>query len=122
MIVARVQTLVLMCLRPSPQPAAFPINFQSTQNAFHLYIHIVISDLVPAKFVAVNKMSKRIELANTGHIVRGHVVIITKLSPPFPVRDVALIPGLLPIFLHSCEIKSGRDLGTRLYEHHYFRV
>ena len=35
-------------------------------------------------------------------------------SPPFPVRDVVLIPGLLPIFLHSCEIKSGRGLGTRL--------
>ena len=36
------------------------------------------------------------------------------LSPPFPVRDVVLLPGLLPIFLHGCEIKSGRGLGTRL--------
>ena len=35
-------------------------------------------------------------------------------SPPFPVCDVVLIPGLLPIFLHGCEIKSGRGLGTRL--------
>ena len=35
-------------------------------------------------------------------------------SPPFPVRDIVLIPGLLPIFLHGCEIKSGRGLGTRL--------
>ena len=35
-------------------------------------------------------------------------------SPPFPVRDVVLIPGLLPIFLHGSEIKTGRGLGTRL--------
>ena len=35
-------------------------------------------------------------------------------SPPFPVRDVPMIPGLLPIFLHGCEIKSGSGLGTRL--------
>ena len=34
--------------------------------------------------------------------------------PPFPVRDVVLVPGLLLIFLHSCEIKSGSGLGTRL--------
>ena len=25
-----------------------------------------------------------------------------------------MVPGLLPIFLHSCEIKSGSGLGTRL--------
>ena len=30
-------------------------------------------------------------------------------------RDVVLVPGLLPIFLHGCEIKSGSGLGTRLY-------
>ena len=35
-------------------------------------------------------------------------------SPPFPVRDVAMIPGLLPIFLRGCEKKSGSGLGTRL--------
>ena len=34
-----------------------------------------------------------------------------------PVRDAVLIPGLLPIFLHGCEIKSGRGLGTRLGTH-----
>ena len=41
------------------------------------------------------------------------------MSPPFPARDVdvAMIPGLLPIFLHGCEIKSGSGLGTRLVEH-----
>ena len=37
-----------------------------------------------------------------------------KSSPPFPVRDVVMVPGLLPIFLHGCEIKSGSGLGTRL--------
>ena len=30
------------------------------------------------------------------------------------LRDVVLIPGLLPIFLHGCEIKSGWGLGMRL--------
>ena len=28
------------------------------------------------------------------------------------VRDVAMFPGLLPIFLHSCEINSGSDTTT----------
>ena len=40
-----------------------------------------------------------------------------KPSPPFPVRDVVLLPGLLPIFLHGCEIKSGSGLGTMLTWH-----
>ena len=78
-----------------------------------------ISDLVPAKSVAVDKMSRRIERTNTGHIVHGHVAIITKPSPHYILteftisgRDVVLIPGLLPIFLHCCEIKSGWGLGT----------
>ena len=35
------------------------------------------------------------------------------LSPPLPICDVVMVPGLLPI-LHSCEIKSGSGLGTRL--------
>ena len=50
-----------------------------------------------------------------------HVAIIMKPSPHYVLtestissRDVILIPGLLPIFLHSCEIKSGCGLGTRL--------
>ena len=37
---------------------------------------------------------------------------------PFPVNDVVLVPALLSIFLHSCEIKSGSGLGTRLYFAH----
>ena len=49
-----------------------------------------------------------------GRILRGHVAIITKPSPPFPVRDVVLLPGLLPVFLHGCKIKSGSGLGMRL--------
>ena len=64
-----------------------------------------ISDLVPAKSVAVDK---NIKLANTGRIVRGHVAIITKPSPHYVLtestisgRDVVLLPGLLPIFLHG---------------------
>ena len=35
-----------------------------------------------------------------------------------PVGDVVLIPGLLPIFLYGCEIKSGSGLGTRLQQTH----
>ena len=99
----------------------FPLPFsQCTRKTPSTYIHTsFISDLVPAKSVAVNKMSRQIELANTGHIVRGHVAIITKPSPPFPVRDIVLIPGLLPIFLHSCEIKSGSGLRTRLHVRTY---
>ena len=38
-------------------------------------------------------------------------------EPTFPVSDVAMIPGLLPIFLHSCGSKSGSGLGTRLVSH-----
>ena len=49
----------------------------------------------------------------------GHSQILShssgeKSSPPFPVRNVVLVPGLLPIFLHGCKIKSGSGLGTRL--------
>ena len=53
--------------------------------------------------------------------MRGHIAIITKLSPHYvPTEstisgcDVVLIPGLLPIFLHGCDIKSGWGLGTWL--------
>ena len=37
-------------------------------------------------------------------------------NSPFPVCDVLLIPGLVPIFLHGCKTKSGRGLGTRLHK------
>ena len=39
---------------------------------------------------------------------------VSKTSPPFPARDVAIIPGLLPIFLYGCAIKSGSGLSKRL--------
>ena len=48
------------------------------------------------------------------NIVRIGLLSMMKLSPPFPVRDVVLVAGLLLIFLHGCEIKSGSGLGTRL--------
>ena len=38
-----------------------------------------------------------------------------KSSPPFPVNDVVMVPGLLSIFLHSCKIKSGRNEANLLY-------
>ena len=54
--------------------------------------------------------------------MQAHVAIITKLSPHYvPTKftisgcDVVLIPGLLPIFLHGCKIKSAWGLGTRLF-------
>ena len=54
MIVAQVQTLVLTRL---PSACCFPDLFQSmyTKNTFHLCLHIVVSDLVPAKSIAVNE-------------------------------------------------------------------
>ena len=51
-----------------------------------------------------------VDLVSTNRV---HVTCILTEST-IPVRDVVLIPGLLPIFLHGSEIKSGRDLGTRL--------
>ena len=36
-----------------------------------------------------------------------------KPSPPFPVCNIAMVPSLLQISLHSCK-KSGSSLGTRL--------
>ena len=64
----------------------------------------------------------------TGCIVRGYVAINTKPSPHYVLTEstnsgceVVLIPGLLPIFLHRCEIKSGWGLGTRLLNTHLYR-
>ena len=47
-----------------------------------------VSDLVLAKLEAVGKhLGKLLLFARllTGHIVRGHVAVIMKPSPPFPV-------------------------------------
>ena len=45
-----------------------------------------------------------------------YIAIILKKSPPFLVDDVVMVPGLLLIFLCSCEIRSESGLGTRLFK------
>ena len=84
-----------------------------THNASQLRLHTV-SDLVLPKSVAVGKTPRQAFACSIGRILRGQVAIITKPGPPFPIRDVVMVPGLLPIFLYGCEIKSGSGLGTRL--------
>ena len=51
----------------------------------------------------------RPEMVDTVSTNRDHITYLPCL--PFPARDVAMIPGLLLIFLHSCEIKFGSGLG-----------
>ena len=53
----------------------------------------------------------------------GTFAIIMKLSPQYVItkstisdHDVVLLPGLLLIFLHGCEIKSGWGLGRGYIE------
>ena len=48
------------------------------------------------------------------HIVWAccHHYVLT--DPPFLVCDVVMVSGLLLSFVHSCKIKSGSGLGTRL--------
>ena len=85
---------------------------------------LFVSNLVLAKPGTISKrLGKLLLFARllTGCIVRGHVAIIAKPSPHYVITestisgcDVILIPGLLLIFLHGCEIKSGWGLGTRL--------
>ena len=41
-------------------------------------------------------------------------VCFTRQVSTFPVRDVLMVLRFLPIFAHSCEIKSGSCLGMRL--------
>ena len=60
------------------------------------------------------------QTGNGGLGSTNRVHVTYQPSPPFPVRDVVLLPGLLPIFLYGCEIKSGRGLGTRLYKYQGF--
>ena len=44
---------------------------------------------------------------------------LVKPSSLFPIRDVAMFPGLLPIFLHGYEIKSQIGLGMRLLSKYF---
>ena len=61
---------------------------------------------------SASKIRHRLEMVDSVSTNRVHITYW--LSPPFPVCDVVLIPGLLLIFLHSCDTKSGSGLGTRL--------
>ena len=77
MIVAQVYTLVLT---QSDTYTVFP--FQSTY--MHKAFHLLVSNLALAKSVAVGKTSRQLYCSIgycTGHILHGHVAIITKLSP-----------------------------------------
>ena len=79
---------------------------------------IIISDLGPAKSIAVDKNVggglnwPHCAWAHCHHYETESTYVLTEST--ISGRDVVLIPGLLPIFLHSCEIKYGRGLGTRL--------
>ena len=85
---------------------------------------LFVSDLVLAKPGTISKRLGKLLLSArllTGRIVHRHVAIIMKPSPHYVItestisgHDVVLLPGLLPIFLHGCKIKSGWGLGTRL--------
>ena len=89
------------------------VSVQAKRLLLYAYTSFV-SDLVFAKLGAVSKCLGKLLLFApllTGCILHRHVAIITNPSPPFPVHDVVLIPGILPIFLHGCEIKSGSGLG-----------
>ena len=70
--------------------------------------------LKTCKVCAVSKTSRQTSITCcTGHILCGHVAIIMKPYPPFPICHVVMVQALLPIFLHGCEIKPGGSLGTR---------
>ena len=102
-------------------------------HKFYIYVHVhaalalslfapstyvctsFVSDLVLVKSIAIGKMCQG-KLDSLSRLVLAAycVIIITKLSLPFPVCGVAMVAGLLLIFLHICEIKSGSYLGVRL--------
>ena len=67
-----------------PERATFPIPFSQCTCSTCVYRSFV-SDLVPAKFVTVNKNIEAnsivSEQASTSHILRGHVAIITNRLP-----------------------------------------
>ena len=90
-------------------------------HAKHLLLYAYtsfVSDLVLAKLGAVSKsLGKLLLFARllTGCILHRHVAIITKPSPPFPVHDVVLVPGILPIFFPWLRDKIWEWPGTRLW-------
>ena len=115
MIVAQIDTLLLT---QSDTCTVFPFQSTYIHKAFHLLVGTLSTCQV---CIAVGKISRQFSCLIgycTGHILHGHVAIITKLSPhhiltvstisgpPFLVHEVVMVPGLLLIFLHGCEIKS----------------
>ena len=112
--VARVQRLVLT------RSEALALSQGNVYTPF-------VSDLVLAKSVAVGKTPRQallfdcllywshIAWACCHHYETGSTLRLTEST--IPVRDVVMVPGLLSIFLHGCEIKSGSGLGTRLQLH-----
>ena len=69
---------------------------------------LFVSDLVLAKSVVVSKTTSSLitsyKLNCTGHTLRGHVAVITKLKfmynyvhlVPFPLCDIVIVPDFLP--------------------------
>ena len=115
--------------RAFPQPAAFLSRRTRITPSTHVYTTTpFVSDLVLVKSVAVGKMPRQTlifdRLLYWPHIAwaRTLIAIITKPSPHYvatnrvhhfqSVTYIGSRPS--PEFLHSCEIKSGSGLGTRL--------
>ena len=71
----------------------------------------LISDLVLVKFETVGKTSRQTLLFD--HLLYYPHIVWTYCHH-YDVRDVVMVPGLQPIFLHGCKRKSGSCLGTRL--------
>ena len=75
-------------------------------KAFHSLAPRPLPDLISQPW---RNIGRRPGIIATSRTRNGGLV-----SPSFLARDIVLIPGLLPIFLHGCEIKSLNGLGTRL--------
>ena len=98
------------------QPAAF-LNQRTCIMPSTYVCTSFVSDLVLVKSTVVGKASRQSLLLITysmGRILHGNVAIIMKPSPLFPVHDVVMVPGLLPIFLQGWRINSRSGLVTRL--------
>ena len=81
--------------------------------AWLLYCSLILRPLPDFISQPWRKIGRRPGIIATSRTGNGGFITY-QLSPPFRVREVAKIPGLLLIFLHGCEIKSGSGLGTRL--------
>ena len=91
------------------QPTAFLIPFSRrtcTTPSTYVYTSFV-NDLVLAKSVAVGKMFRQTLLLD-------HLLYWPHIVWACCHHYIVMVPGLLPIFLHGCEIKSGSGMGMRL--------